>query len=632
MPVIAPVQLGPSGRSVARSYVDAISKLVSDVSYMGLDQKALNDDQKQFKKAMDFLSAPVRDKGGKTNIEVYTDCQAKYTTVVQNKTKAFNGALEEAQKLHGANTELVDGVYNKWVEENARVWRNHVQAAYMNWVITGRKEEVEFWFAIVDQDSAMSRVEQSKEVMRWAVVQDSDGSSEYQKVTLEPRNWANLCKQKMLQSGSKTRSLDWYTFELGRLEQQRALLQSLQNNPPKFQVSAEETAKDKAVLEKAGTTYQDAMDDYVKAKNTLDNTPELKEGETAVKDKPTREKATNDLKTKSKALAQAEADLRKAKADSLGLTIKTSSNNSVDTMVGKGGYIESQITDVDAKIKTYNGIIDAWYTTGPGVQEARGDGLLEDTATQAKLPTALPDPEISLPADQGKSKSMGDFFTSINVSVSQSSSKTSTTSSTMAYGGGVSASYGMLGVSAGLEHSDAHTSAMSELASCDVDISFEVMRVDISRSWLRSELFYDSHLRPGPHVKLSPGPYKLKALLERSLPGKSAEEMQRELDVYNTFPMYPTAFYVAANVILEIKGSTSRLQSYMNTSSTSGNIGVSYGPFNINASFSKSDSDASSECKATSTGCRITVKAPQIIAWVSNILPALPRLESSPTW
>lgn len=32
MPVIAPVQLGPSGRSVARSYVDAISKLVSDGS------------------------------------------------------------------------------------------------------------------------------------------------------------------------------------------------------------------------------------------------------------------------------------------------------------------------------------------------------------------------------------------------------------------------------------------------------------------------------------------------------------------------------------------------------------------------------------------------------------------------
>lgn len=25
--------------------------------------------------------------------------------------------------------------------------------------------------------------------MRWAVVQDSDGSSEYQKVILEPRNW-----------------------------------------------------------------------------------------------------------------------------------------------------------------------------------------------------------------------------------------------------------------------------------------------------------------------------------------------------------------------------------------------------------------------------------------------------------
>lgn len=234
-------------------------------------------------------------------------------------------------------------------------------------------------------------------------------------------------------------------------------------------------------------------------------------------DKSTRETATDELKTKSIALAKAEADLREAKADNLGLTMKTSSNTSVDKIVANGGYIESQITDLKAKIKTYDDIINAWYTTGPGFQEARGDGLLEATATQAGLPSALPDPEISPPADQGKSKSIGDFFTSINVSVSQSSSKTSTTSSTMAYGGGVSASYGMLGVSAGLEHSDAHTSAMSELASCDVDISFEVMRVDISRSWLRSELFYDSHLRPGPHVKFVIILYYSRQLLIHSL-------------------------------------------------------------------------------------------------------------------
>jgi len=32
----------------------------------------------------------------------------------------------------------------------------------MDWVTTGKKEEVEYYFAVVDNESAMSRVEASK--------------------------------------------------------------------------------------------------------------------------------------------------------------------------------------------------------------------------------------------------------------------------------------------------------------------------------------------------------------------------------------------------------------------------------------------------------------------------------------
>jgi hypothetical protein len=32
----------------------------------------------------------------------------------------------------------------------------------MDWVTIGKKEETEYWFSIVDNDSAMSRVEASK--------------------------------------------------------------------------------------------------------------------------------------------------------------------------------------------------------------------------------------------------------------------------------------------------------------------------------------------------------------------------------------------------------------------------------------------------------------------------------------
>ena len=52
--------------------------------------------------------------------------------------------------------------YDDWVTEHAKKFRNEVEGAYKDWVIHGRKDEVEYWFAVVDNDSAMSRVEMSK--------------------------------------------------------------------------------------------------------------------------------------------------------------------------------------------------------------------------------------------------------------------------------------------------------------------------------------------------------------------------------------------------------------------------------------------------------------------------------------
>lgn len=106
------------------------------------------------------LSTEVEGKG-MTLVELYTKKQAVYTKACEQKTHAFLEALERAAK----STKSVKAArewYDQWVEENARTWRNYVQAAYMDWVITGRKEEVEYWFSVVDQDSAMARIEQSK--------------------------------------------------------------------------------------------------------------------------------------------------------------------------------------------------------------------------------------------------------------------------------------------------------------------------------------------------------------------------------------------------------------------------------------------------------------------------------------
>jgi hypothetical protein len=185
MPTFSSIQLGPTGRSVARSYANTISKLVSArkcyakfisiifsartpflETNIGADPvKDMSDDQRRYKNAMTFLTQEQPGKGGLTLIELYTAKQSKYTQVVAEKNAAFNKALSdsnEATKNEPMPKDKAKEHYDRWVQEHARTWRNYVQAAYMDWVVTGKKEEVEYWFSVVDQDSALSRVEQSK--------------------------------------------------------------------------------------------------------------------------------------------------------------------------------------------------------------------------------------------------------------------------------------------------------------------------------------------------------------------------------------------------------------------------------------------------------------------------------------
>ena len=127
-------------------------------------------------------------------------------------------------------------------------------------------------------------------------------------------------------------------------------------------------------------------------------------------------------------------------------------------------------------------------------------------------------------------------------------------------------------------------------------------------------------------------------------------DREQELAKYDLFPMYPTcqphssplfsillnpssgrfsAFLLAANVVLEIEGETSDIQSHFHTSTTSGSASVGWGPFSVSSSFSHTDTQANSTCEATAGGCRITIRSPQIIGWISQVVPALPRLSQA---
>ena len=113
-------------------------------------------------------------------------------------------------------------------------------------------------------------------------------------------------------------------------------------------------------------------------------------------------------------------------------------------------------------------------------------------AIAAGIPPAGPD--VTSSTDPNTSNE-ADYWTSITVEVSSSYSAEQSSSSSNYFSVGGGASWGLWSVGGGASHSDYTADAASQMANSDIKASFDCMRVDISRSWLRGELFYDDDLR-----------------------------------------------------------------------------------------------------------------------------------------
>ncbi|GLB44721.1 hypothetical protein LshimejAT787_1800580 [Lyophyllum shimeji] len=284
---------------------------------------------------------------------------------------------------------------------------------------------------------------------------------------------------------------------------------------------------------------------------------------------------------------------------------------------GDSGLAATMINDNNVKIEQYTAARKVLLAK----QEADGGTLITEVSEDAGVPAPLEDPEKKVAAKDV------DYFTAITVEVSSSSSAESSSYKASSASFGASLGWGFWNRgSVNASYSSSAADTMSQMAKNSCRVSFECMRVDIARSWLRSELFYDADLTVGPGEFISPGFNTLVELME----SKKDDSVERELQRYSTFPMYPVAFLLAANVVLEISGETTAIQTHFQEESYGVSTQMSYGPFGwggkVNASYSSNNSSSQATCEATADGCRITIKSPQIIGWISQLVPALPRL------
>ncbi|CAG1965212.1 unnamed protein product [Fusarium graminearum] len=625
---LSKVMMGITGKSVARSYAAALDMLIPEDAPIETDKSTATKTAAadRYVAAMRYLTSTAPNSS-KSVIDVYVEKQQAYSEAMNKWEAAKTKARSDAKERFPGNVKEQQRFYDDWNQESFRNFKNNAQAKYMDWIVNGSKYKVDYYFGIVDVSSAMKRVESSKEAARNLVVIDPDGSTEWQEVHLTPLNWASLCKEKVDQWGEQNNKLSRKDFESEIKRLNRLLLSytGLKNSidPDGSTGRAIEAAKAKAATN--GTTGDNPGENN----QTVTETPTTvtqrvvdPEGKLATAYKDLYDEQNNTPPDRKK--IQEKQNALQAALDANGKA-NMENNKQIASDLSKGSkkekllWINSMIADVESQVKLLEKGLEDFFkasTSCPAIidvikrdvkdpgQEEKG----ELVSTQyAEADGQYADPKFNIPRNG----------VAITLSVSSSSQSSSTETFSSSTSASASASGWWWSASASVNHSEASMKASQATSNCAVDIKFEALLVTIDRAWLHGELFSDPELNTGDDVKLSPGALDLHKLID--------QKNDKALANYPYFPSYPTAFIVASNVELEFRGDTSSLEEAVESSHTDAQVKVGYGPFSLSGSHSQDKSSAKTKMETTATGTRITLEAPAIIGWVSQLVPQLPR-------
>ena len=167
--------------------------------------------------------------------------------------------------------------------------------------------------------------------------------------------------------------------------------------------------------------------------------------------------------------------------------------------------------NAQSKIDANNKLIDEYDQARQALLGDRAGDAEEALSKDVGIPPKLPDPQARQSPAAGTDATGGtgtskddpnNFWTSISVEISSSTevadSSASSASSSSTSTSTVKSGWWFWSRSSTTTNTSSSSSsaadASAQMSKCDVKVSFECMRVDISRGWLRTELFYDSEL------------------------------------------------------------------------------------------------------------------------------------------
>nr|RBQ96584.1 hypothetical protein FVER53263_12570 [Fusarium verticillioides] len=244
--------------------------------------------------------------------------------------------------------------------------------------------------------------------------------------------------------------------------------------------------------------------------------------------------------------------------------------------------------------------VGTWITAKQNVITSRLAALATLRATKA----ASCPPTVSIITGATAPEAGDRTSTTISFSFSAADRNKVAKSKDTRFSTGSSVGFALQAAGGSYSHDSAHSSMQDHMASCD------------------AEIFDGADLGIAADVLLSPGASRLKTAIAT-----------QETKLNPEFPAYPTSFILAADRSIDFTGSTRHIQEYFNSKTTSSDASVGWGPFSSHVSSHHSSSHSHVQCHTTATGCKLSFGASQIIAWVSEILPELPRAKNlNPLW